>query len=156
MSETLKRRIKQTADFESIEMEAMLDLLVAADFLRKRLKGVFQQYGLTNGQYNVLRILRGAHPEGHPRCEIAVRMIERSPDVTRLVDRLEENGLVVRDRAAEDLRIALTRITEKGVRLLNKIDAETTQGDYFPDDRISEEDCRELSRICEKIYSEDD
>ena len=156
MSGALKRRIKQTTDFDSPAVEAMLNLLVAADFVRKQLDCLCGKYNLTNGQYNVLRILRGVYPEGHPRCEIAARMLERSPDVTRLVDRLEAGGLAARDRASEDRRLAVTRITEKGLRLLEEMQAEADSTDAFLADRISEKDCLALSRICEKIYSEDD
>ena len=84
MGEVLKRRIKQKADFESPAQEAMLNLLVAGDYIHRRLERVCARFGLTRPQYNVLRMLRGAHPQGHPRGEIASRMLTRSPDVTRL------------------------------------------------------------------------
>ena len=98
MGEGLKRRIQQER-FEDSLHEAVLNLLVAAGHVRERMDRVCAEHGITHGQYNVLRILRGAHPDGHPRGEIAARLIERAPDVTRLVDRLERHGYVERARS---------------------------------------------------------
>src|ERR1041385_1053078 len=104
MSEILNRRIKQKSGFGSPVNEGILNLLIAADYVRTQQEKLCAAHGITAGQYNVLRILRGAGSEGHPRCEIAGRMVERAPDVTRLVDKLEKEGLVVRERSAEDRR----------------------------------------------------
>jgi DNA-binding MarR family transcriptional regulator len=156
MGDALKKRIKQTADFESPVEEAMLNLMVAADHVRARLDRVCADFRITTGQYNVLRILRGAHPNGHPRCEIAARLIEKAPDVTRLVDRLETQGLVERDRSEEDRRLSLTRITKKGLGVLDKMDNALTETNRYFSERVSRRDCRELSRICEGIYAEDE
>ncbi len=76
---------------------------------------------LSSTQYNVLRILRGA-PEGLPCGEIGNRMITRDPDITRLLDRLEKRGLVSRCRETKDRRMVLTRITDKGLELLARLD----------------------------------
>ncbi|HEX8708972.1 MAG TPA: MarR family transcriptional regulator [Pyrinomonadaceae bacterium] len=156
MGDALKRRIKQTADFSSPVEEAMLNLMVTADHFRSRLDRVCSRFGLTHGQYNVLRILRGAHPEGHPRCEIAARMLEKAPDVTRLVDRLEAQGLVERERSEEDRRLSLTRITKKGLALLAEMDGALEEVNGYYRERISRRDSRELTRICEGIYAEDE
>jgi DNA-binding MarR family transcriptional regulator len=156
MGDALKKRIKQTADFESPVEEAMLNLMVAADHVRARLDRVCADFRITTGQYNVLRILRGAHPNGHPRCEIAARLIEKAPDVTRLVDRLETQGLVERDRSEEDRRLSLTRITKKGLGVLDKMDNALAETNRYFSERVSRRDCRELSRICEGLYAEDE
>ncbi len=156
MGEALKKRIKQTADFESPVEEALLNLMVAADHARGRLERACAGFGITPGQYNVLRILRGVHPSGHPRCEIAARLIEKAPDVTRLVNRLEAQGLVERDRSEEDRRLSLTRITKKGLRLLDAMNTAMEQANRYFSERISRQDCRELTRICEGIYTEDE
>ncbi len=79
-------------------------------------------HGLTMQQYNVLRILRGAYPEGLPTLEIADRMIKRHPNVTRLLDRLEDKALVVRERCDDDRRIVRAWISDTGRRLLADID----------------------------------
>ncbi len=75
MGEALKRRIKQSR-FESTAQEAVLNLLVASDYVRRRLDEVCVAHGITHRQFNVLRILKGVHPGGHPRCELMTRMIE--------------------------------------------------------------------------------
>src|SRR5258706_15819589 len=106
MGDVLKRRLRQGKPLGPSE-EALLNLLVAAGLVRARLDRACARFGMTNRQYNVLRILRGALPGGHPRHEIAVRMIERAPDVTRLIDRLQARGLVERARTARDRRQAI-------------------------------------------------
>lgn len=154
MTDKLKQRIKQTADFESPANEALLNLMVAADVVRKRVDRICARFGVTIGQYNVLRILRGVHPEGHPRCEISARMLEDAPDVTRLVDRLEKQKLVERDRSDEDRRHSLARITEKGLRLLDEMEQPMTEENELFANRLSDAESRKLTNICEKIYSD--
>src|SRR5262245_54731274 len=94
VGEVLKHRIKQSADFKSPVDDAVLNLLVAAGYVQAQIDRACEEFDITRGQYNVLRILRGAGEEGHPRYEITERMIEKAPDVTRLIDRLEKQGLV--------------------------------------------------------------
>lgn len=154
MGATLKKRISQEV-FESPAVEAMLNLLVAADYMARKADDVCGAFGITRGQFNVLRILKGVHPGGHPRCEIIRRMLERAPDVTRLVDRLEAQGLVVRDRSKKDRRLSIARITPEGIALLAKMAPRMKElGNHFAE-RVSRRDCRELSRICEGLYGED-
>ena len=152
MSSALKRRIKQTADFESPAVEAMLNLLVAADHVRAAIERVAAKFGITHSQYNVLRILRGAGTEGLPRCEIAARMLERAPDVTRLLDRLEKQELVLRERSAEDKRHSLARISVKGLQMLEEIEPEIAAETDLFGERLSFAECVALTSICEKIY----
>jgi DNA-binding MarR family transcriptional regulator len=152
MGDALRHRIQQTR-FESPAQEALLNLLVAADHLRARTERLCSEFGLSASQYNVLRILRGVHPEGHPRCEIARRMIERAPDVTRLIDRLEKRGWVERDRSERDRRLSISRITPAGLELLARIGPRLEVAYREFAERVPPEDCRELSRICEAIYA---
>src|SRR3974377_81581 len=123
MTEALSRRLKQ-ARFTSAHQEALLSLAVAAGSINDMVDAVCERHGLTRSQYNVLRILRGVYPEGHSRCEVARRMVERAPDVTRLVDRLQHRGLVRRTRGGDDQRQAIARITPKGLRLLETMQPE--------------------------------
>ncbi len=153
MGDALKRRIKQQR-FESPLQEAMLNLLVAAAHVMERTDRVLAAHGITQPQYNVLRILRGAHPNGYPRCDIAERMIDRAPDVTRLIDRLERQGFVERDRSASDRRLSIARITAAGLKLLDEVDPSLRETHAFLGDRISASDRLELSRICERIYDD--
>ena len=106
---TLEDRVHQ-ASFRSPAEEAGVSVLVAGAHLAHLLEEVCSTQGITHDQYNVLRILRGVYPDGHPRYEIGRRLIERSPDVTRLLDRLERRGLVSRYRAEGDRRLSLARI----------------------------------------------
>ena len=100
----------------------MVALLRVAAHLRRGLEDVCGAAGLTHDQYNVLRILRGAGPEGLPRFAVGERLIERAPDVTRLLDRLERAGWVERTRSAQDRRLSVSRITAAGHDLLAALD----------------------------------
>jgi DNA-binding MarR family transcriptional regulator len=153
MGDRLRKRIQQDR-FESPLQEAVLNLMVAADYVHELTERACAECGITGSQFNVLRILRGAHPEGHPRHEIARRMIERAPDVTRLIDRLEKQGLVARDRTERDRRLSISRITPAGLEVLERIDPRIREMQEHLAERISLRDRRELSRICEGIYGE--
>jgi len=126
--------------------------MVAANYVREQSELVVRAHGITLPQYNVLRILRGAHPEGHPRYEIARRMLDRAPDVTRIIDRLAEKKLVERDRGASDRRHSVTRITREGLKLLERIDPEMTKAFVPMEARLTQRDARELSLLCEALY----
>lgn len=151
MGRILRQRIKQ-ARFDSPAHEALLNLLVAAAYVRQIVDEAVETHGITQAQYNVLRILRGAHPNGYPRGEIATRMIDRAPDVTRLIDRLERRGLVERARSLTDRRQSLTVITGKGLELLARLDPLVAKVHKELARRLSATDLRQLSRICERIY----
>jgi DNA-binding MarR family transcriptional regulator len=153
MGDALRHRIQQV-HFESAVQEAFLNVLVTADHLRAQTERLCAGFGLSGSQYNVLRILRGVHPEGHSRCEIARRMIERAPDITRLVDRLEKRGWVERDRSERDRRLSISRITPAGLELLETIGPRLVEVQRDFAARVPDKDCRELSRICEAIYGE--
>jgi len=153
MGDALRRRIQQDR-FESPLQEAILNLLVAADSVRDLFDTTCAELGITASQYNVLRILRGIHPEGHSRCEIVRRMIERAPDVTRLIDRLEKQGFVARDRTERDRRLSISRITAAGLELLTRLEPHVHQVHKQIAERLSPDDQRELSRICEGVYGE--
>ena len=126
--------------------------MVAANYVREQSERVVRGHGITLPQYNVLRILRGVHPAGHPRYEIAARMIDRAPDVTRIIDRLAEKKLVERDRGADDRRHSITRITREGLKLLEEIGPEMEAAFAPMEARLTLRDSRELSRLCEAIY----
>lgn len=151
MTEALSRRLKQ-AQFVSPAQEALLSVVVAANTLNDLMDRVCEEHRITRAQYNVLRILYGIHPDGHARSEIACRMLDRASDVTRLVDRLQARRMVTRFRGSEDQRQAVTCITAKGIKLLEamrpRIDAETRSLLR----RLSDDDCRELSRLCALIF----
>ena len=153
MGEGLQHRIKQKT-FASVYMEAHLSLLVAADHLTRHTEEICEQYGITSAQYNVLRILRGVHPDGHPRCEIIERMINAAPDVTRLIDRLVKAGFARRGKSEADGRLSLTFITEKGLGLLTTMQPEIEDSERLLASRLSDKQARTLANLCEKLYGE--
>jgi len=116
---------------------------------------ICEEHGITRAQYNVLRILRGAYPGGHARCEIACRMLDRAPDITRLVDRLQARKLVKRSRGSEDQRQAVTVITARGLKLLDTMQPRIDEESAGTLSRLSDDDCRELSRLCAIIFAAD-
>lgn len=122
MPRQLQEEIKQTRPFSSLEHEALLSIERSAAVLGHRLADALKQYGITPTQYNVLRILRGAGDHGLCRNEVRDRLIAQVPDVTRLLDRLEQMALVVRERDQTDRRMVFTRITRDGLRLLARLD----------------------------------
>jgi DNA-binding MarR family transcriptional regulator len=105
---------------------AFLQLQRTAGRLMTGVETALKPYGLTHTQYNVLRILRGAGPEGRPCGEIAGDMIHRDADMTRLLDRLEKQGWVERSRSTEDRRVVTARVTRAGLKLLGQLDAPVT------------------------------
>jgi DNA-binding MarR family transcriptional regulator len=104
------------------EDQLFIAILKSADLLAQQAEQVVKAAGLTGTQYNVLRILRGAEPNGLACRVIADRMISRDPDMTRLLDRLEKQGYITRERQKDDRRVIKTRITAEGLKQLKKLD----------------------------------
>lgn len=120
---------KPKENFRSREQQATLGLMRTAEAVKRSLAHVIEPHGITAQQYNVLRILRGAGPEGLPTLTIGERMIEHTPGVTRLVDRLERKGLVSRIPCPKDRRRVFCVITEKGLDLLKELDEPVNRWD---------------------------
>ena len=123
MSSALQRELRQRRPFQSAAHEAVVGLMRTADLIRRQAAALVEPFGITPQQFNVLRILRGAGDDGLPTLEVAERMIEQTPGVTRLLDRLEAKELVTRQRCLKDRRQHLCWITPKGLAVLEKIDA---------------------------------
>jgi len=122
MVRSLQSEIKQTVPFRSLEEEAHLSIIRTADLLMRSGAHLLKDHGLTQTQYNVLRILRGAGAEGLPSGEVADRMITREPDITRLLDRMESRGWVHRRRDPGDRRVMRVWITLAGHELTDRLD----------------------------------
>jgi DNA-binding MarR family transcriptional regulator len=118
----IQEEIAQRRPFASSRQECLVGLLRTSDVVRRRLSAVIEPEGLTLQQYNVLRILRGAGPAGLPTLEIADRMLERAPGITRLLERLERKEVISRRRSASDQRQVVCRVTRRGLKLLSKLD----------------------------------
>jgi DNA-binding MarR family transcriptional regulator len=152
MGHALLRRLQQTRPLGDAAAEATVNLLLAAAWLGDRLDQALAPFGLSHPQYNVLRILKGVHPQGHPRCDIAARMIDRAPDVTRILDRLETRGLVERTRCPEDGRRSIARITRKGLALVDEGTRALEPVQRALGHRVHAKD---LSDACEALYGPD-
>jgi DNA-binding MarR family transcriptional regulator len=100
------------------------DILRTAGFLRRFYADLFDRKGITYQQYNVIRILRGAGPDGLPTLEIVKRMIDQAPGITRLLDRLERKHLIRRERPTNNRRQVICYVTNKGLALLRAMDPE--------------------------------
>ncbi len=117
MSGLLLHELKQTKPFASQELEAFLNLVRSADLINREVQAILKAFGLSQAQYNVLRILRGAGPDGLSCSELGTRLVSFDPDVTRLLDKLEIRGLVVRSRDSNDRRVVTVRATVPGMTL---------------------------------------
>lgn len=121
-SKSLLAEIQQTKPFPSLEEEAWVALLKTADLMRRHSAALLEPHELTEQQYNVLRILRGAGDCGLPTLAIAERLIEHTPGITRLIDRLEAKGFVHRERPERDRRQVYCFISKSGLVLLKQLD----------------------------------
>lgn len=150
----LQNELKKKRPFDSPEQEAILNLVRTSDWVDNRFGRLFRDYGITNSQYNVLRILRG---EGTPlpSLEIADRMIQVVPAITGLIDRLEKQELVLRRRCSEDRRVVYVEITAKGLALLKQMDGPIEELHKSLVGHLTRAELKELSRLAEKIrYAE--
>ena len=148
---SIQREIQQTKPFPSLEQEATVAILRTADFLKHGSNPLFDTQGITQQQYNVLRILRGAGRDGLPTLGIAERLIEHTPGITRLLDRLERKALVRRSRPDCDRRQVFCAITDSGLELLARLDAQVDEQSRLTFRSVSPEETLELLRILEKI-----
>lgn len=148
---TLQEEIKQSKPFTTASEEGAVALLRTADLVRRYLARVIEPNGITLQQYNVLRILRGAGERGMPTLEIADRMIEETPGITRLLDRLEAKLLVRRMRCLEDRRQVLCWITPEGLDLLARLDSRVREADENALGELQPADVRNLIALLETV-----
>lgn len=149
MTGRLQQELKKRNPFESLEQEAVINILRTNDQLENRFGKLFREYGITSSQYNVLRILRG---EGTPlpSLEIADRMIQVVPAITGLIDRLEKQELVRRHRCDKDRRVIYIELTDKARELLAQIDQPLMDLHREVIGHLTADELRELSRLLEK------
>ncbi len=114
-------KLAKTLRFDSLEQEVFLNLWRTYDRLRILEEALFDRFDLTPQQYNVLRLLRSHHPEPLPTLALAERLVSRAPDITRMLDKLEQRGFVERTRPSDNRRVVHISITESGLALLNQI-----------------------------------
>ena len=127
MSGKLASEIKQTKPWSSLEEEVALNVQRTAAVLEQALEETLKPHGITATQYNALRIIRGSGNRGISCQEAGTRMIRTEPDLTRLFDRLEARGMVVRSRSAKDRRLVLVCLSPAGIKLLASLDGVVTE-----------------------------
>ncbi len=145
----LKLEIQQAPPFSSPEEEALLNLLRSSDCLNRAVQQKIRGSGLTATQYNVLRILRGAQPDGLPCAAIGDRMIAAEPDITRLLARLKKLKLIRQHRDRHDRRVVLTTIADSGLELLHAMDPAVRSGPKELLGHMRRVDLAELIRLLE-------
>ena len=150
----LDREAKQKQLAYSRQQDAVVSIQRTASYLRRFCSAVFDQHDITSQQYNVLRILRGAGLGGLPTLDIAERMIEQAPGITRLLDRLERKKLVRRERPSDNRRQVLCYITKPGLDLLQELDTPVRNQDKQALHRLDESELEELIRLLELARGE--
>ena len=150
-TKTLRDELKMSKPFKSVEEEAILSIARTAAVIEHAGAEALKPFNLTITQYNVLRILRGAGSAGLCRNEVGERLVTKVPDVTRLLDRMEASGLIVRQRGGEDRRFVSTQITDKGLKLLEKIDRELPAMHGRQLGHVSQKRLKELIGILEEV-----
>jgi DNA-binding MarR family transcriptional regulator len=140
-----------TRPFRSVEEEALLSIARTAAVIEHAGAEALKPFDLTTTQYNVLRILRGAGDHGLCRNEVGERLVTKVPDVTRLLDRMEAAGLIVRDRGGRDRRVVTTRITDKGLALLERIDRDLPAMHTRQIGHLNQKRLRELINLLEEV-----
>ena len=139
---------------EAASRSAFVALLRAHERLQGEFAALFKTHGLTLAQFNVLRILRGAG--GSLPCQvIAERLINRLPDVTRLVDRMEKSGLVTRERGAEDRRVVLVKLSRDGRRRVDALDEPVAELHGEQAGALSMRELEDLRALLEKLRARD-
>ena len=147
----VQREIRQRRPFRSRRHEGAIGLLRTADLFHRAITRVVEPLGITAQQYNVLRILRGAGSDGLPTLDIADRMVEQSPGITRLLDRLEGKKLVRRERCAHDRRQVLCYVTPAGRELLDRLEEPVQELDERLLGGVSGGDLNRLIRILDAV-----
>jgi DNA-binding MarR family transcriptional regulator len=143
--------LKQTKPFATLEQETLVAMMRTSDHVRRLQAGLFCHEDLTEQQFNVLRILRGAGKDGLPTLTVADRLIEHTPGITRLVDRLEAKALVRRQRPEQDRRLVYCFITKLGLELLERMDPQVEAGAKRLMANLSKAEMQALLNILEKI-----
>jgi DNA-binding MarR family transcriptional regulator len=147
---TLEAEIKQE-HFPSEHQKAAINILVTGSWLYNHNATFLKQYGLTPEQFNVLRILRGAHPRPIMLLDITGRMIDKSSNCTRLVEKLRQKGLVKREICETNRRKVDVSITVKGLHVLKRIDSDQTN--WVKMEKLSKAEAVQLNKILDKLRS---
>ena len=139
-------------DFRNAKQKAMINLLYTYGWTLEKIKNFLAQEDITHQQFNILRILRGAAPQPLSTLQIRERMLDKMSDTSRIVDRLVAKNLVKKETCPKDKRLVDVTITDKGLKLLKKLDAAS---DYMDEvmQNLSEKESEMLSTLLDKLRS---
>lgn len=152
MSSRLKNEIKQNKPFENAYQEATINLIFTGKWMIKNHNDIFQLFGISFQQYNLLRILKGRHPKVATLNYIRVRMLDKMSDTSRIVDNMFKKGLITRSINIEDRRKADISLTVKGFGILHKIeDKQEILFGYLSN--LSEKEVKQLNVLLDKARS---
>lgn len=146
----IEEEIKQSK-FKSNTQKAYVNLIYTANYINSLSKSSFKQFDITHQQYNVLRILRGKYPAALNPGDIKAVMLDKSPDLTRLVDRILKSGLVERKQCDDNRRKVDIRITEKGLKFLERIDPVLEKNEVMNSENLTEDEAEQLSNLLDKL-----
>lgn len=149
----LSELIKQE-HFRSSSQESVLNVIVTSSWIMNELTAAMAPYGITPAQYNVLRILRGSHPATLTCSALGERLLDRTPDVTRLLNRLERTNLIHRARAEHDRRVVEVGITEEGLALLDRMHDPIESLEHRLTRHLSTDEHDLLSRLLERMRTD--
>ncbi len=138
----------QQKKFRSVYQKAVINLIYTANWLQNKHQSFFKAYGITGQQFNILRVLRGQHPERISATEIKCRMLDQNSDVSRLLDRLEAKGLIVRRTCERDKRAADVFISQRGMELLRELDKKEKEIERLL--ALTEQEATALSDLLDK------
>lgn len=147
---TLEERIKQNKPFGSERERLVVNILYTTAWINEVMRGHYEEFDITGQQYNVLRILRGQHPNAISTIDIKERMLDKSPDTSRIVDRLLQKGLVEKGSCKEDRRKVDVRISKKGLALLQEIDADRERAQRLMQG-LSNDEAQTLNTLLDKL-----
>ncbi|MEM9555150.1 MAG: MarR family transcriptional regulator [Acidobacteriota bacterium] len=147
----LQEEIQQTRPFRSLSQEAVLGLFRSTDQLKREIAATIEPTGVTLQQYNVLRILRGAGEGGLPTLAVAERMVERTPGITRLIDKLAAKNLVSRERSPGDRRCVVCRVTPAGLELLGRLDPAVDAVDDVLESVLADAEIETLIELLDRL-----
>lgn len=145
----LEDEIRQVKGFSSEQQKALVNILFTHGWVTERFREYLRPFGLTQQQYNVLRILRGSQPDPMSTSCIRVRLIDKMSDVSRIVDRLCKKELVVRVQSPVDRRLVDVRISEKGLGLLSRMDDEELDQNTIVN--LTNEELRQFNTLLDKL-----
>ena len=145
--------VLKTERFESMKQKAMLNVMYTAYWAKTKVSTTLKNHGLTTEQFNVMRILKGKHPEAMCVKDIASRMVEKSSNVPRIIDRMIVKGVAIRTQSEEDRRETLVSITDKGLKILEKANVDISTINMGLG--LNEEDALLLNDLLERLRLED-